>query len=153
MFNTNILVYLLNNKSTINMKSNNIYFVRFTKFSDIEDDNHPIYQDLSNALDKEDSKYLGFTNNEDVFIRLAYFKVQKVLDVFSKHGFEFEVTDVTNGVISGDIQKKFPEVEKLTPFMFDDFRIENTTIDDVLDKILEKGIDSIDSIDKRILEA
>jgi len=135
------------------MKSNNIYFVRFTKFSDIEDDNHPIYQDLSNALDKEDSKYLGFTNNEDVFIRLAYFKVQKVLDVFSKHGFEFEVTDVTNGVISGDIQKKFPEVEKLTPFMFDDFRIENTTIDDVLDKILEKGIDSIDSIDKRILEA
>ena len=37
--------------------------------------------------------------------------------------------------------------------MFDDFRIENTTIDDVLDKILEKGIDSIDSIDKRILEA
>jgi len=135
------------------MKSNNIYFVRFTKFSDIEDDNHPIYQDLSNALDKEDSKYLGFTNNEDVFIRLVYFKVQKVLDVFSKHGFEFEVTDVTNGVISGDIQKKFPEVEKLTPFMFDDFRIENTTIDDVLDKILEKGIDSIDSIDKRILEA
>ena len=144
---------MLNNKSTTIMKSNNIYFVRFTKFSDIEDDNHPIYQDLSNALDKEDSKYLGFTNNEDVFIRLAYFKVQKVLDVFSKHGFEFEVTDVTNGVISGDIQKKFPEVEKLTPFMFDDFRIENTTIDDVLDKILEKGIDSIDSIDKRILEA
>lgn len=135
------------------MKSNKIYFVRFTKFSDIEDDNHPIYQDLSNALDKEDSKYLGFTNNEDVFIRLVYFKVQKVLDVFSKHGFEFEVTDVTNDVISGDIQKKFPEVEKLTPYMFDDFRIENTSVDDVLDKIIEKGINSIDSIDKRILEA
>ena len=135
------------------MKSNKIYFVRFTKSSDIEDDNHPIYQDLSNALDKEDSKYLGFTNNEDVFIRLVYFKVQKVLDIFSKHGFEFEITDVTDGVISGDIQKKFPEVEKLTPFMFDDFRIENTSVDDVLDKILEKGIKSIDSIDKRILEA
>ena len=135
------------------MKSNKIYFVRFTKSSDIEDDNHPIYQDLSNALDKEDSKYLGFTNNEDVFIRLVYFKVQKVLDIFSKHGFEFEITDVTDGVISGDIQKKFPEVEKLTPFMFDDFRIENTSVDDVLDKILEKGINSIDSIDKRILEA
>ena len=144
---------MLNNKSTTNMKSNKIYFVRFTKSSDIEDDNHPIYQDLSNALDKEDSKYLGFTNNEDVFIRLVYFKVQKVLDIFSKHGFEFEITDVTDGVISGDIQKKFPEVEKLTPFMFDDFRIENTSVDDVLDKILEKGINSIDSIDKRILEA
>ena len=40
------------------MKSNNIYFVRFTKSSDIEDNTHPIYQDLSNALDKEDSKYI-----------------------------------------------------------------------------------------------
>ena len=144
---------MLNNKSTTIMKSNNIYFVRFTKSSDIEDDAHPIYQDLSNALDKEDGKYLGFTNGEDLFIRLVYFKVQKVLDVFTKYGFEFEVTDVTSDVISGDIQKKFPEVEKLTPFMFDNFRIENTSVDDVLDKILEKGINSIDSIDKRILEA
>lgn len=142
---------MLNNKSTTIMKSNNIYFVRFTKSSDIEDDNHPIYQDLSNALDKEDGKYLGFTNGEDLFIRLVYFKVQKVLDVFTKYGFEFEVTDVTSDVISGDIQKKFPEVEKLTPYMFDNFRIENTSVDDVLDKILEKGINSIDNIDKMIL--
>lgn len=142
---------MLNNKSTTIMKSNNIYFVRFTKSSDIEDDAHPIYQDLSNALDKEDGKYLGFTNGEDLFIRLVYFKVQKVLDVFTKYGFEFEVTDVTSDVISGDIQKKFPEVEKLTPYMFDNFRIENTSVDDVLDKILEKGINSIDNIDKMIL--
>ena len=142
---------MLNNKSTTIMKSNNIYFVRFTKSSDIEDDAHPIYQDLSNALDKEDGKYLGFTNGEDLFIRLVYFKVQKVLDVFTKNGFEFEVTDVTSDVISGDIQKKFPEVEKLTPYMFDNFRIENTSVDDVLDKILEKGINSIDNIDKIIL--
>ena len=142
---------MLNNKSTTIMKSNNIYFVRFTKSSDIEDDAHPIYQDLSNALDKEDGKYLGFTNGEDLFIRLVYFKVQKVLDVFTKYGFEFEVTDVTSDVISGDIQKKFPEVEKLTPYMFDNFRIENTSVDDVLDKILERGINSIDNIDKIIL--
>jgi hypothetical protein len=133
------------------MKSNNIYFVHFTKSSDIEDDNHPIYQDLSNALDKEDSKYLGFTDSEDLFIRLVHFKVQKVLDIFTKYGFEYNVTDVTNDVISGDIQKKYPEVEKLTPYMFDDFRIENTSVDDVLDKILEKGINSLDSIDKVIL--
>ncbi len=142
---------MLNNKSTTIMKSNNIYFVKFTKSTDIEDEAHPIYQDLSNALDKEDSKYLGFTNGEDLFIRLVYFKVQKVLDVFTKYGFEFEVTDVTKDVISGDIQKKYPEVEKLTPYMFDNFRIENTSVDDVLDKILEKGINSIDNIDKMIL--
>lgn len=142
---------MLNNKSTTIMKSNNIYFVKFTKSTDIEDEAHPIYQDLSNALDKEDSKYLGFTNGEDLFIRLVYFKVQKVLDVFAKHGFEFVVTDVTKDVISGDIQKKYPEVEKLTPYMFDNFRIENTSVDDVLDKILEKGINSIDNIDKMIL--
>ena len=41
--------------------------------------------------------------------------------------------------------------EKLTPYMFDNFRIENTSVDDVLDKILEKGINSIDNIDKMIL--
>ena len=35
--------------------------------------------------------------------------------------------------------------------MFDNFRIENTSVDDVLDKILERGINSIDTIDKMIL--
>jgi urate oxidase len=140
------------------MKSNKIYFVKFTKSVDVNgvDDNdftHPIYSDLNDILDVNESKYLGFTNDENLFIRLLDYKVKSVLDVFSKHGFEFKVFDVTSKVISGDIQKMYPEVQDLTPYMFDDFRLENTTQDDVLDKILEKGIDSLDDLDKRILSA
>ena len=60
-------------------------------------------------------------------------------------------TDVTDKVISGEIQKLYPEVEKFTPKLFENFRLDNTTIDDVLDKINDKGIESLDDIDKKVL--
>ena len=138
------------------MKSNKIYFVEFInkiETGDVDDFSHPLYGDLTNCLSEHEHQYLGFTNNEDLFINLPDFQVKKVLDVFSKHNFDYKVSDVTDKVILGDIQKQYPEVEDLTPMIFQNFRIENTSIDDVLDKINEKGISSLDEIDKQILES
>jgi hypothetical protein len=58
-------------------------------------------------------------------------------------------TDVTEKVISGEIQAEYPEVEKE---LFENFRLDNVTVDDVLDKISRLGIESLDDIDKKILE-
>lgn len=137
------------------MKANKIYLLKFIdKPSEIEDDNfdHPVYKDLSLSLNVEDRKYIGFADNEDMFIRLLDYKVAEVCNILEKHGFSFNVEDVTLDVIRGKIQKKYPEVHKLTPYLFEDFRIDNTTIDDVLDKINETGIESLDKIDKFILK-
>ena len=135
------------------MKANKIYLIKFTKLVNIEDEKHPIYNDFTNCLNPEDQKYIGFTDNEDVFVRLNDYKVDTFADVFTKHGFEFDVLDVTDSVIKGKIQRKYPEVEALTPYLFEDFRLETTSIDDILDKINETGMDSLDVIDKNILSA
>lgn len=139
------------------IKSNKVYHFKFSKLVDIDNTEkefeHPFYNDISNCVNQEENKYLGFTDNDDVFVRLNDYKVSMIAEVFKKHGFEFEILDVTDSVIKGDIQKQYPEVEALTPHLFEDFRYDNTTIDDVLDKINEKGIDSLDEIDKEILKS
>jgi hypothetical protein len=135
---------------------NKIYFLEIvseniTEFDIDSTDNHPIYEDLSNCLDEDDVEYLGFTNDDDIFVRLPDYKVDKITAVLSKY-FEFTKTDVTDKVISGEIAKIYPEVKEVTPKLFTDFRLDNTSVDDILDKIIESGIDSLDKIDKTILK-
>lgn len=150
-----MFVYIKNVPYICKMKSNKIYLLKFSKKpSDIEDEDfsHPLYEDLSLSLDKKDHKYIGFAENEDMFIRLLDYKVDKVCRILRKHGFSFNIEDVTESVIRGKVQKEYPEVHKLTPYLFEDFRMENTSLDDILDKINETGMDSLDKIDKSILK-
>jgi hypothetical protein len=135
---------------------NKIYFLKIVS-ENIEEyntdsiDNHPIYEDLSNCLDPDDVEYLGFTNNDNIFVRLPNYKVDKITVVLSKY-FEFIKIDVSDKVISGEIQKLYPEVKAISPKLFNDFRLDNTSVDDILDKIIESGVDSLDKIDKIILK-
>lgn len=134
------------------MKADRIYLLKFTSKPNIDNDlDHPVYKELSSFLDIEDQKYIGFNENEDMFIRLLDYKVDKVCDILNKNGFVFIKNDITQEVINGEAQIKYPEVNKLTPQLFENFRLENTSIDDILDKINQKGIQSLDDIDKSIL--
>jgi hypothetical protein len=139
------------------VKSNKVFKIEFTKQIDLpeDDDNftHPFYNDLSNCLDEGDDKFIGFTENDDMFINLSESRVNIITNLLRKYNAEFSIIDVTDKVISGEIQKAYPEVEELTPNIFTDFRIDNTSIDQVLDKICYKGIDSLDDIDKLILKS
>ena len=111
---------------------------------------HPFYEELTECLDKKDQEYIGFTDSDDLFVRLDEYKVKKIEAIFKKY-FIFCKTDVTDKVISSEIQKLYPEVERFTPKLFENFRLDNTTIDYVLDKINDKGIESLDDIDKMVL--
>lgn len=134
------------------MKSNKIHqiSIRFDN-EEIDNESHPIYLELGSILDKEDVKYLGFTSDKKIFTRLIDSKFKKFCDLLSKYKIIFDVKDVTELVINGDLQKEYPDVEELTPHIFENFRYDNTSIDDILDKINEKGINSIDEIDRVIL--
>ena len=119
---------------------------------DIEDgDNndftHPFYAEIAQILVEEDTKHLGFTKDKAMFATLEDAKLEKLSDVMNKY-FIITKTDVTEQVIRGEIQAEYPEVEKE---LFENFRLENTTIDNVLDKINRLGIESLDYIDKAIL--
>ena len=137
------------------MKSNKVFLIKFTKKVNIgegDDFTHPVYEDISRCLENGDEKFIGFTDDEDIFIRLSDSKVNDICNTFRKHGFEFNIDEVTEFVINGDMQKMYPEVEALTPLIFETFRLDNTNVDDILDKISEKGIESLDDIDKKVLE-
>ena len=119
---------------------------------DIEDgDNndftHPLYAEIAQILVEEDTKHLGFTKDNAMFATLEDAKLEKLSDVMNKY-FIISKTDVTEQVIRGEIQAEYPEVEKE---LFENFRLENTTVDNVLDKIGSLGIESLDYIDKMIL--
>jgi hypothetical protein len=114
-----------------------------------EDFSHPFFAELADVIGEEDLKYLGFTKTDDIFATLEESKIEKLSNIMNKY-FIISKTDVTEKVISGEIQAEYPEVEKE---LFDNFRLDNVTVDDVLDKISSLGIESLDDIDKAILES
>lgn len=124
--------------------------VNFNNHTDKDDFSHPFFKDLALIIGEENSKNIGFNNSESMFVKLSDFNLKQVEMVMKKY-FIIEVEDITEKVISGEIQKLYPEVEKLTPKLFKNFRLENTSIDDILDKINENGLSSLDKIDKKIL--
>ena len=116
---------------------------------DTNDFSHPFYSEIAQILEEGDAKNLGFTKDKAMFAALEEAKLEKLSDLMNKY-FIISKTDVTEQVISGQIQAEYPEVEKE---LFENFRLENTTIDNVLDKINRLGIESLDYIDKAILES
>ncbi len=114
-----------------------------------EDFSHPFFAELADVIGEEDLKYLGFTKTDDIFAALEESKIEKLSNIMNKY-FIISKTDVTEKVISGEMQAQYPEVGRA---LFENFRLENTTIDDVLDKISSLGIESLDNIDKAILES
>jgi len=119
--------------------------------SDDNDFSHPFFEEVALSLNEKDANYIGFSNNDEMFVRLDTIKLKRVVDIMNKY-FVIEIKDVSDKVISGELQKLYPEVESLTPKLFRKFRLDNETVDDVLDKINEGGLKSLDKVDKKILK-
>lgn len=112
---------------------------------------HSFYNELTDCLELEDQYNIGFTDNDFIFIRLNNYKFKQVEEVFKKY-FIFIKTDVSKQVISGEMDKLYPEVDEITPKFFEKFRIDYTTVNDILDKISKNGIESLDYLDRQILK-
>lgn len=86
-----------------------------------------------------------------IFLRFPEYKVEKICRVLDNY-IKYQVEEITDQVIlgnEGDL-KSIVKSEEYKPF-FDSFRIDNTKVDDVLDKILTNGFDALDEIDKQVL--
>jgi hypothetical protein len=116
-----------------------------------DDFSHPFFEEIALSLNVKDTNYIGFSDNDEMFVRLDTIKLKRVVDIMKKY-FVIEVKDVSDKVISGELQRLYPEVETLTPKLFRRFRLDNETVDDVLDKINENGLKSLDKVDKKILK-
>jgi hypothetical protein len=134
---------------------NTIYLLKLDEIEEMRDTpnddfTHPIFSDLALTLG-DVSEYIGFSDDECVFVRLPESKLTVLEYILNKYT-SFTKEDITDRVISGEIQKLYPEVEELSPMIFEKFRIDVTTVDHVLDKISVKGLWSLDSIDMNILK-
>ena len=134
---------------------NTIYLLKLDEIEKMretpnDDFSHPIFSDLALSLG-DFSKYIGFSDDECLFVRLTGSNL-KVLEYILNKYTSFTKEDVTDRVISGEIQKLYPEVEQLTPKIFEKFRIDLTTVDNVLDKISEHGLGALDRVDMTILK-
>ena len=71
------------------------------------------------------------------------YNLDLILSLFKKHSIFYELEDVTIPFLRGQI-----DVDKIY-----DYLAENLTIDDVLDKITEMGINSLSDLDRKILDS
>jgi hypothetical protein len=130
------------------MNANKIYQLKLvnTNYENNEDYSHPVFDELSLLIDSDDLNYIEVNDNDDIFLNLLDYKVNVIVSLFEKY-FKVIKEDITNNIINGTI---YPNVDYV---MFNRFRMLNTSIDDILDKICENGIECLDRIDKMILKS
>ena len=137
------------------MKSNKIYHIRLekeivkTNYQE-NDFSHPIYAELATIIEQEEAKYIWISDEDELFIRLDENKYKSIKSTFEKY-YELVSEDITEKLLKGEIEKLNPKIKFSNEAFFTSFRKEYTSIDDLLDKINAKGIDSLDAVDKAML--
>lgn len=137
------------------MKSNKIYHIilerEIVKTNYAENDfSHPIYTELATIIEQEEVKYIWISAEDELFIRLDENKYKRIKAAFEKY-YNLIVEDVTDKLLKGEIEQLNPKIKFSNEAFFTNFRKEYTSIDDLLDKINDKGFDALDTIDKSIL--
>jgi hypothetical protein len=91
-----------------------------------------------------------------MFLLFEETKSKQVINFFDKLGVLDQYKDVTNDIHTSKIfdNKDFNSVYSSKEFkhIFDEFIYKNLSVDDILDKINERGINSLTKIDKEILK-
>jgi hypothetical protein len=140
------------------MKHNKLYLIKtlsVKKGVNLTDDlQEMILTKIANVLDKNDDKDMiveSVDDKEFMFFRLSYMKVMRICSILEPY-INYSVDEISDKVILGDVDEYdfIIDNDDLSKF-FNSFRLDNASVDDILDKILDKGINSLDEIDKLIL--
>jgi hypothetical protein len=140
------------------MKHNKLYLIKtlsVKKGVNLTDDlQEMILTKIANVLDKNDDKDMiveSVDDKEFMFFRLSYMKVMRICSILEPY-INYSVDEISDKVIFGDVDEYdfIIDNDDLSKF-FNSFRLDNASVDDILDKILDKGINSLDEIDKLIL--
>jgi hypothetical protein len=141
------------------MKCSNIYLVKTVSSKtgegevphDIQD---KILNEISDVLDPGDMDNVvseEYDDSEYMFFRLSKMKVMRICSILEPY-VNFDLVEVGENIIKGET-KDFDFIVSNTQFksFFDNYRLDVADVDDILDKINNKGIENIDEIDKIIL--
>lgn len=99
--------------------------------------------------------YETFEQFEIMFTFLSEYDTQRVIKVLEKHEIMISYKDITDDVLRARMNhERSEQVFAVSEYktMLNRFLMANLTVDIVLDKINEHGIESISSIDQEILK-
>ena len=51
---------------------------------DNNDFSHPFFDEITLSLNEKDSNYIGFSDNDEMFVRLNTIKLKRVVDIMKK---------------------------------------------------------------------
>lgn len=135
------------------MKQVGFFIVGKPQSSEMED---VIFSEMRDMLTNEDFNRIAFCENEEshdiLYTFLNDFKNDELFKLFDKHKVLIHFSDITNEVLKQINMNKSLVDGEFKP-LFDEFITENLTIDLILDKINEVGIESLTDVDYRILKA
>jgi hypothetical protein len=144
------------------LTNNNSVF--YLKFKVIEDKSFNDKMDgeiitlFKEIMESGDEKYVAFGGNEKggetLFLFVDKLKVDRIIKFSNENGILESVEEVSDDVLMGRIESSdFNDLSGDITFesMLDSFISKNLTVDTVLDKINERGMDSLKSIDYDVL--
>jgi hypothetical protein len=102
-------------------------------------------------------EHIEYTTTNDwvgMYAAIEENTLKKLQEVYNKCGVNFTTTDITKEVLFSD-DPKLSDVLKQGDLMFmcRKFRRENITVDIILDKLSERGVESLSFTDKKLLES
>lgn len=165
------------------LKNITAYYIKTKEIKDpilkecIEDG---ILEIFKKVFDVEDTKFIVFGNEkydgsgyDFLYLFVEEFKTKQIINFLSENNVLDVAEDVTNDIKTSKIYDNndfskvyfgYPESKDIREelgdkyteefkYIFDNFILDNLTPDDILDKINERGIESLTDIDKKILES
>jgi len=115
-----------------------------------------IFSEMRDILTSEDFNKIAFCENEEshdiLYTFLNEIKNKKLFILFEKYEVLVHFSDITQSVLRQINMNKTLTEGEFKP-LFDEFVSENLTIDFILDKINETGIESLTKIDYKVLKS
>lgn len=141
------------------LKNNAVTMIKLNIFNDAQNQafENEIQPAMGKIFDENDDQFIAVEeiNGADVlFLFVEQSKINALIDLLNEHNMIDFTKEVSEEVLMGDLDAEFIKVMQSDEFksMFDAFILKNLSSDMVLDKIIEKGIESLTENDKIVLE-
>jgi hypothetical protein len=133
------------------MKANNIFLIKTLSESKHAD---KMFAEIAYYFEDGDEDNFAVEDVgglDYIFLRFSEYKVKRICKILEKY-INYSVENISDRIILGN-EGELKEIIEVGEFkgFFDIFRLESASIEDVLDKILLHGVNSLDEVDRAIL--
>jgi len=98
-------------------------------------------------------EYKNKNNNQHMFMFGEEDKVQELMDLFKNLNLNFISSNITEDILSGNLPRlEDKHTDAMLRILMSEFLEQNQTLDNILDKISDKGMENLNNYDLHLLE-